>query len=82
MAPDLNMPIGTVVQINPETIADPMWGACLLQVERVHTWGVQGFIYIPHEKGQPPGQAYLRPNWEHIERVGMAVWTLTDGDTL
>lgn len=63
---------GSIVQINPEKADGVGWfGACLLVVDEVRTWGVQGYV-------KPPGQAgvaYYRAAFEDIEPTGgKIVW--------
>ncbi len=62
---------GCVVQINPEADND-MFGACLLVVDEVRDWGVQGYVAVPSSKG--PRNTWMRPKFEDIEYVGQAVW--------
>lgn len=56
---------GDVVQI---TQLDPVFQGCLLVVEEVKSWGVQGYISPSSQKGQ--GLTYNRVDWEGMEYVG------------
>jgi hypothetical protein len=59
--------IGDVVQIDPAH--DEMFGAALMVVEEIKSWGLQGYVNVP---GQ--GLAYYRvPNGKFV-RIGKAVW--------
>jgi len=52
-----------IVQINPD---DDRFGACLLVVTELKSWGVQGYV-------RGPGQAvdyYYRVKWADIELTG------------
>lgn len=56
-----------MVQIIP---AVDGFGGCLLLVTKVKTWGVQGFVQIPHG-----GQCHTRMVFDGIEHTGgRAVW--------
>ena len=65
--------VGDVVQISP-TLEDQFFSGCFMMVTEVKSWGVQGFIAIPGERGKPPGAAYFRCKWENMELVGTAPW--------
>ena len=60
-----------IVQIIDEQHA---WYPCLLVVTEVRSWGVQAFACIPksNDGSTPTAQAFLRPRWEQITRVGRA----------
>lgn len=65
---------GDVVQLNPDTCANPMFAGCLMIVTEPKKWGAQGYVQALGENGQPGGQAFYRVTWEHMEYVGKAVW--------
>jgi hypothetical protein len=60
---------GDIIQIRP----DAHWGGCLLLVEEVKSWGIQGYVEIPMK-----GRAYLRVPHEDYEIVGRASWVPAD----
>lgn len=58
---------GEVIQIAPPH----KWGGCLAIVDEVKSFGCQAYVSIPHNDGQPPGQAFTRLNWEDFEPLGV-----------
>lgn len=58
--------IGEIVQANEKA---PHWFRCLIIVEEIKPWGIQGFTTIPN-KERGPGDAYIRLQWDEIERTG------------
>jgi hypothetical protein len=62
--------INDIVQI---TDPEHYWFPCLVVVTEPKSWGVQGYVMIPHNDGTPTGQAYIRPRNEQIEYVGKAI---------
>ena len=65
--------IGDVVQIHPAS--DDRFGGCLMIVEKIKSWGYQGYVAIPGEDGPV---AYYRVDKENAERVGRAPWLLPE----
>lgn len=62
------MNIGDIVQVNPDK---EMFGACLVVVTEVKTWGIQGYV----QNAGVNGQAYIRLKNEDFEHTGgTAVW--------
>ena len=59
---------GMVVQLSLDT----SFPCCFMQVTEPKPWGAQGFVAMPLNLGEAPGQAYYRANWEQMEMVGMA----------
>ena len=57
-----------IVQI---TASDHQWYPCLIVVEEVKEWGVQGYIAMPTPQGV--GEAWIRLKNEEIEKVGEAI---------
>jgi hypothetical protein len=56
---------GDIVQIDPAH--DPgRFGACLLVVTEVKSWGVQGYV----QNAGSEGQAYYRVEFDSIESTG------------
>lgn len=64
---------GDVVQISPE-MEDHLFGGCFMVITETKSWGAQGFIAIPQNKGRLPAEAYYRVKWEDMEYVGGATW--------
>ena len=62
----------SVVQIN-ENFSNSGWVGCLVQVDEVKSFGVQGWVQIPNQ-----GPAYIRLNWEDFEYIGEAVMIHTE----
>lgn len=66
------MKIGDIVQVNPEK---EMFGACMVVVTEVKTWGIQGYV----QNAGVNGQAYIRLKTEDFEPTGgTAVWIRGD----
>lgn len=61
---------GTIVQITNE---DHQWFPCLIIVDKIKSWGIQGYTIIPSNDNQPNGNAYIRLKNEEFEAVGEAV---------
>lgn len=66
--------IGELVQLNPDTVFNPMFAACIMVVKEPKEFGAQGYVQTLGENGYPGGQAYYRANWEEMEPVGMSEW--------
>ena len=59
---------GDIVQIKPEK---EMFGACMVTVTEVKTWGIQGYV----QSAGVEGQQYVRVKTEDFEPTGgRAVW--------
>lgn len=69
-----DLKVGHVVQLNPETCRNPMFGACFLVVTDPRPWGAQGYIQTIGSDDQPGGLAYYRALWEEMELIGAAEW--------
>lgn len=64
----MNIEIGDIVQVQPGV---ETFGACMIVVTEVKSWGIQGYM---QNVGQD-GQAYIRLKFEDIELTGgKAVW--------
>lgn len=60
--------IGDIVQVIPDK---EVFGACMVVVTEVKSWGIQGYV----QSAGVPGQQYIRLNWKEIEPTrGKAVW--------
>jgi len=60
---------GDIIQI---TDADDKWFPCLLIISEVKSWGVQAYITIPRNDGEPLGNAYYRIANDKFQKVGVA----------
>lgn len=65
---------GQLVQLNPETVGNKMFAACIMVVTEPKAFGAQGYVQGLGQNGEPGGQAYYRAKWEEMEPVGMAQW--------
>ena len=65
---------GQLVQLNPETVRNPMFSACIMVVTEPKSFGAQGYVQSLGADGEPGGQAYYRAKWEEMELVGTAEW--------
>lgn len=59
---------GDVVQIDPSH--DEKFGGCFMVVTEPKTWGAQGYVSVPGEKGL----AYYRCPWVGMQKIGKAEW--------
>jgi hypothetical protein len=59
--------VGEIVQANENA---RNWFRCLVVVSEIKSWGIQGFTTIPHPDRDQSGDAYIRLQWEEIERTG------------
>jgi hypothetical protein len=62
--------VGEIVQLNPDTCRNPMFGACYMTVTEPKSWGAQGYVQALGEDEKVGGQAYYRANWEEMEPTG------------
>jgi len=68
--------VGDIVQVNPEK---DTFGACMVVVTEVRSWGIQGYV---QNAGQV-GQAYIRLKTEDFELTGgRAVWIVASENML
>ena len=65
---------GELVQLNPETVGNKMFTACIMVVTEPKAWGAQGYVQALGHDGKPGGQAYYRAKWDEMEPVGNAEW--------
>lgn len=54
-----------IVQANQRV---PHWFRCLVVVDEIRSWGVQGYTTIPDRGGT--GDAYIRLTWDEIDKTG------------
>lgn len=60
--------VGDLVQVNPER---EVFGACIVVVTEVKSWGIQGYV----QSAGVSGQQYIRLKHEDFEATGgKAVW--------
>lgn len=65
----MTVQVHDIVQVNPSV---EVFGACLVVVTEVKTWGIQGYIQVTGATGQ----AYVRLKFEDFEPTGgKAVWS-------
>ncbi len=62
--------IGEIVQLNPETVRNKMFGACMMIVTELKSFGAQGYVQSLGENGEMGGQAYYRAGWDEMEKIG------------
>ena len=67
--------VGQLVQLNPDTVRNKAFTACIMVVTEPKEWGAQGYVQsLGDMNGQPGGQAYYRAKWDEMEPVGWAEW--------
>jgi len=49
------------------------WFPCLIIVDEIKKWGIQGYITLPTNKEEPNSDAYIRLENNKYEIVGHAV---------
>jgi len=67
---------GQLVQLNPETTRNPMFGGCIMVITEPKSFGAQGYVQSLGENGKRGGQAYYRARWHEMELVGKAEWVV------
>lgn len=67
---DDRIKVGSIVQIDPAY--DPAFGACLLTVTEMKSFGVMGFVRVPERPEAV--EAYYRVAFEHIAYIGESEW--------
>ena len=67
---------GQLVQLNPRTVKNKMFAACIMVVTEPKSFGAQGYVQVLGNGGEPGGQAYYRAAFEEIELVGNAIWII------
>ena len=65
---------GELVQLNPDTVRNRMFAACIMVVSEPKSFGAQGYVQALGDNGEPGGQAYYRANWNEMELVGHVEW--------
>ena len=65
---------GDLVQLNPATVGNQAFAACIMVVTEPRPWGAQGYVQALGTRDGPGGLAYYRAKWEEMEPVGRAEW--------
>lgn len=76
MQPVMNLKANDVVQLNPETVGNPMFSGCFMVITEPKSWGAQGYVQALGDNGKAGGQAYYRAKWEEMQYIGGAEWTV------
>lgn len=75
--PGRDIAAGHIVQLDPATTTNPMFGGCLMVVTEIKSWGVQGYVQGLGADGKCGGQAFYRAKFGTFEPTGgRAVWVL------
>lgn len=65
-----------IYQIDPEK--DEHLGGQFLVVTQSYEWGVQGYLLLEFRDDGSlvrfDGRAYIRKKWDHIRKIGAAIW--------
>ena len=69
-----NLVPGQLMQLNPKTVKNKMFAACIMVVTEPKSFGAQGYVQGLGENGEPGGQAYYRATWEEMDLVGSVKW--------
>lgn len=75
--PALDLALGDVVQLNPETVRNRMFAGCMLIVSEAKPWGAMGYVQALGSNGEPGGQAWYRAQWAEMDLVGRAAWVVS-----
>lgn len=55
-----------IIQLNPETVRNKMFSGCLMVVDEIKSWGVQGYVTGLGSNGEPGGQAFYRARIDEL----------------
>lgn len=67
--------VGSIVQLNPATVRNKAFAACMMIVTEPKPFGAQGYVQALGENQKTPGgQAYYRAHWDEMEVCGVAEW--------
>ena len=71
---------GDVMQLNPETVGNKAFAACMFIVTEPKAFGAQGYVQaLGQSREVGGGQAYYRAKWEEMEPTGgTAQWVPSD----
>ena len=62
--------VGDIVQVSPDI---EMFGACMVVVTELKSFGIQGYV----QSAGVPGQQYIRLNFDDFEPTGgRAIWVV------
>jgi hypothetical protein len=62
--------VGDIVQVDP---SKEVFGACMVVVTEVKSWGIQGYV----QSAGVEGQQYIRLNFDDFELTGgKAIWSV------
>ena len=65
-----DLKVGDIVQVSPDK---EMFGACMVVVTEVKTWGIQGYV----QSAGVSGQQHIRLKFDEFEATGgKAVWVV------
>lgn len=67
---------GDIVQLDPELTKNKMFAGCLMVVDEIKSWGVQGYVQSLGSDGEPGGQAYYRAEHGTFSQCGRAEWVI------
>jgi hypothetical protein len=71
---------GDIVQIGDHP-SNPAFTFCLMVVNEVKSWGVQGYVPTLGTREEIGGRAYYRAAWNEIEATGgKAAWIAGSSD--
>ena len=63
-----DLKVGDIVQVAPDK---EMFGACMVVVTELKSWGIQGYV----QSANVPGQQYIRLKADEYEYTGgSAIW--------
>jgi len=65
---------GMVVQLNPATVKNQAFAACMMVISEPKSFGAQGYVQALGDNRNPGGQAYYRASFDEMELVGTTVW--------
>jgi hypothetical protein len=66
---------GMLVQLNPDTVKNKAFAACIMVVDEPKDSGCMGYVQVIGEaRDRPGGQVNYLASWEEIEVVGEAIW--------
>ena len=65
-----DLKVGDIVQVNPDK---EVFGACMVVVTKLKSWGIQGYV----QSAGVLGQQYIRLNFDDFEPTGgKAIWVV------
>lgn len=72
--------VGQLVQLNPDTVRNTRFAACIGVVTEPKSWGAQMWIQVPSEGHAK--MTFYRATWEEMELCnnGNTVWMYANGD--